>query len=203
MEIFPFSFFTCFFASGFLVLLSFVLVLNVFGLPANWIILGLVALWKMLHPAANSFDTVFWILMACLVFLGEVLEWGMQAIKAKNYGASSSGTFVAMLGAFAGAIFFAPLFFGLGALLGALTGAWIGCFCVEMLKGRGLAIAAHAAFGAMIGRFLGTVCKCGIGGCMIALVSQKIFPVDNNGAIPSVAGEQVYMLLRSLHFYVA
>lgn len=189
------------FASGFLALLSFVLVLNVFGLPANWIILGLVALWKILHPASETLGMVFWIFMAGLAVAGELLEWGLQAVKAKNYGASSSGTFVAMLGAFVGAIFFAPLFFGLGALLGALLGAWIGCFCVEMLKGRGFSIAAHAAFGAMLGRFLGTVCKCGVGGCMIALTGQRIFP--DNPALYHESGEQVHLILRSLGVYVA
>lgn len=175
MDFLPFPL-AWFLASGFLVLLSFVLLLNVFGLPANWLILGLVALWKMLHPASDAFSTTFWIFMVLLALSGEILEWGVQLIKARSYGSSSSGSFAGMLGAFAGAIFLAPLFFGLGALIGALLGAWLGCFCVEILKRRPLSEAIRAAFGAMLGRFMGTVCKCGVGGCMLALTAHKIFP---------------------------
>ena len=163
-------------AGAFLGLLGLVLFLNIFGLPANWILLGLVALWKAGHPAADNLGITFWIMMAGLAVTGEMLEWALQIVKAKRYGSSSSGTFAGMIGALAGAIFLAPLFFGLGALIGALIGAWIGCFVVESLKGRPLNEAVNAALGAMVGRFLGTVCKCGIGGAMLALTAHRIWP---------------------------
>ena len=163
-------------AGAFITLLCFVLVLNVFGLPANWVMLGLVALWKMAHPASESMNIWFWVMMVGLALVGEALELGMQIIKAKRYGSSSSGTFAGMIGAIAGAILLAPLFFGLGALIGAVAGAWIGCFIMEMIKGRPLRESLDAAFGAMVGRFLGTVCKCGIGGAMLALAASRIWP---------------------------
>ena len=114
--------------------------------------------------------------MVGIALVGEALEMGMQILKAKRYGSSSSGTFAGMIGAIAGAILLAPLFFGLGALIGALAGAWTGCFVVEHLKGRPLREALDAAFGAMMGRFLGTVCKCGAGGAMLALAAGRIWP---------------------------
>lgn len=163
-------------AGAFITLLCFVLLLNIFGLPANWVLLGLVALWKVVHPGATSMDVWFWIMMVGMALVGEALEMGMQILKAKRYGSSSSGTFAGMIGAIAGAILLAPLFFGLGALIGALAGAWTGCFVVEHLKGRSLCEALDAAFGAMMGRFLGTVCKCGAGGAMLALAAGRIWP---------------------------
>lgn len=172
--------------SGFLALLGFVLLLNIFGLPANWILLGLVALWKYLSPDAPHMGIVFFSMMIALAVLGELLELGLQVIKAKRYGSSSSGTFAGMIGAVVGAIMLAPLFFGLGALIGALIGAWLGCFLMEILKGRPRNEAVEAAFGAMMGRFLGTVCKCGVGGAMLALTGRYIWPDTTDGPVELV-----------------
>lgn len=121
-------------------------------------------------------DVWFWVMMVSIALAGEALEMGLQYIKARRYGSSSAGTFAGMVGAVLGAILLAPLFFGLGALIGALAGAWLGCFVVELLKGRPVNAALDAAFGAMVGRFLGTVCKCGAGGGMLALAARHIWP---------------------------
>ena len=77
---------------------------------------------------------------------------------------------------FAGAIFLAPLFFGLGAFIGALVGAWLGCLVMELLRGRPGKEAFDAAFGTMMGRFLGTVCKLGTGSAMVVLTAHRIWP---------------------------
>lgn len=175
MDFIPFPFAEIL-AGAFITLLGFVLLLNIFGLPANWIVLGLVALWKLVHPAADALNIWFWVAMIGLALLGEALEMGVQVVKARNYGSSSSGTFAGMIGAIVGAILLAPLFWGLGALIGALAGAWLGCFVMELFKGRPMPEATSAAFGAMMGRFLGTVCKCGVGGAMIVLTAHRIWP---------------------------
>lgn len=175
MEFLPFSL-AYLLAGAFITLLAFVLLLNIFGLPANWLLLGLVALWKLVHPDAAALNAWFWVIMVALALIGEALELGMQILKARRYGSSSSGTFAGMIGAIAGAILLAPLFFGLGALIGALIGAWIGCFVMELIKNRPVKEALDAAFGAMMGRFLGTVCKIGAGGVMLALTAQRIWP---------------------------
>jgi uncharacterized protein len=161
---------------AFVSFLGFLVLLNIFGLPANWLVLGLVVLWHYFAPEAAALDILFWVLFVGLALLGEALEMGVQVLKAKRYGSSSSGTMAGMIGAIVGAVLFAPLFFGLGALLGALAGAWLGCFVMEMAKGRPLRAAADAAFGAMMGRFLGTVCKCGVGIAMVALTAHAIWP---------------------------
>lgn len=182
-----------FLVSGFLSLLGIILVLNVFGLPANWLNLGLIVLWKYAYPDTTQLDFFFFALLISFALLGEALEFGLQIIKARKYGSSSSGTFAGMVGAIAGAILLAPLFFGLGALIGALLGAWTGCFIMEKAKGRPTGEAVDAAFGAMMGRFLGTVCKCGAGGAMLALTARYIWPES------PPAGEMV----QYLHYLVA
>lgn len=194
MEFFPFA---SLLAGAFIALLCCVLFLNIFGLPANWIILGLVALWKLVAPTA-SLDVWFWVAMVGFGLLGEALELGVQVVKARHYGSSSSGTFAGMVGAFVGAILLAPLFWGLGALLGALVGAWLGCYAMELFKGRPANEAMNAAMGAMMGRFLGTVCKCGTGAAMIALTAHHIWPDATAPAtVPEVPAEVVRLFLHA------
>lgn len=201
MEFMPFSL-AYVLAGAFITLLGFVLLLNIFGLPANWLLLGLVALWKLVHPDAAALNTWFWVMMVGLALLGEALELGLQILKARRYGSSSSGTWAGMIGAIAGAILLAPLFFGLGALIGALAGAWLGCFVMEMVNNRPLKEALDAAFGAMMGRFLGTVCKIGVGGVMLALTAQRIWPQPPAPPLPPVTldgpAQVVLALLQSL-----
>lgn len=163
-------------SGAFVALLLFVLFLNVFGLPANWIILGLVGLWQWLLPAGSRAGWVFWLILIALAVAGEILELLLQVAKAKRYGSSSTGTFMGMIGAIAGAIFLAPLFWGLGAFIGALAGAWLGCLLMELLKGRSGAEALHSAYGTFMGRFLGTVCKTGVGAVMIAVTTRQLRP---------------------------
>lgn len=180
-------------AGGFILLMGFVLLLNVFSLPANWLLLGLAALWKFLHPAA-AMGWGFWAFMVGLALAGEALELGVQVMNARRHGSSSSGTFAGMLGAIAGAILLTPLFFGLGALIGALLGAFAGCLIMELLKGRPAGEAVNAALGAMLGRFLGTVCKCAAGGAMLAVTAGRIWP----SAPPPPPVETLLTCLRGL-----
>lgn len=170
---YPIAFFL---AWGFLALLCFILFLNIFGLPANWLIFALAILWKVCIPDSSNMGVIFWILLTSLAIAGEVLELGLQIFKARTCGSTSSGTFAGMVCAFIGAIICAPFFWGLGAFLGALAGAWIGCYSMELLKGRTGQEALKSAWGAMLGRFLGTTCKIGIGAAMIALIAGYILP---------------------------
>ncbi len=139
---------------------------HLFGLPANWLIIFILWGWDSLNPEVSiSFNSfVFFILFA--VF-GECVEFALQIFGARKYGASSSGNWGALAGAFAGAIFCAPLFFGLGA-----TGdTYFGCLGVEMFKGCSFHQAKIAAWGAMVGKVLGLVVKIGIG---IALMVKPL-----------------------------
>ena len=168
--------FTYAIAGGFIALLGLVLLLNLFSLPANWMLIGLAAAWKYMSPVNTLLDLKFFALLIGMALLGELLEFGLQALKAKKYGSSNSGLFAGVVGAIIGAVMCAPFLFGFGALLGALAGAWLGCYLMEMIRGHGHEKAMHAAMGAMMGRFLGTVCKCAVGGVILVMVARAIWP---------------------------
>lgn len=184
----------------FVVLLALLLLLNIPGLPANWLILALVGIWQFVHPQPGNLDVWFWVMAVGLAVLGEILETGVQLINARRHGSSKTGTIAGMIGAFAGAIVFAPFLLGIGALLGALFGAWLGCLLAELARGRSLQASLDAAFGTMMGRFLGTVCKCGVGGALVALVARRIWPdslsvpLPPPGVMPPDSGELVIRL---------
>ena len=191
----------------FVVLLALVLLLNIPGLPANWLVLVLVGIWQFVHPQPGELDIWFWVMAVGLAVLGEVLETGVQVIKARRHGSSKAGTVAGMIGAIVGAVVLAPFLLGVGALLGALFGAWLGCLLMELVRGRPLRQSLDAAFGTMMGRFLGTVCKCGVGGAIVALTARRIWPEppsslplppDMLPSVPPVEAGQVVIRLGQL-----
>ncbi|MFP4315959.1 MAG: DUF456 domain-containing protein [Desulfovibrionales bacterium] len=162
-------------ASLFILLLVALLALHVFGLPANWVILGLIAIWRFLQPEAN-WGWGFVAVLLGLALIGEILEFFSQYFGARRYGGSSKGGWGALVGAIAGGILGMPFFFGIGALLGAMAGAYAGALVVERCCERTWAEARQAAWGAMWGKFFGLVAKLGIGIFMLALSIPRIWP---------------------------
>lgn len=165
-------------AAIFIIIMVLCLALHLFSLPANWVIIGLLLLWRVMHPetAATSMNTTFFIIVGGLALLGEVLEFAVQMMGAKRYGGTSRGNMGGIVGAVVGAIVGAPFLFGLGALAGALGGAYAGCFLLEIGQGRPADVARRAATGAFFGKFLGLGLKFGIGVCLVMLGSQHIWP---------------------------
>ncbi|MCJ2164282.1 MULTISPECIES: DUF456 domain-containing protein [unclassified Pseudodesulfovibrio] len=153
--------------------LAFSQVLQIFSLPANWVALGLVSLWKYVYP--ESMEWSFIIGMAVVAVVAEVLEFGLQAWGAGRYGASTRGNVGGIIGAIAGAIFGASFLFGLGALIGALGGAYLGCLVAEM-PGRSKSEAFRAAKGAFVGKALGFTVKTAIGAVIVILSIPKVWP---------------------------
>lgn len=148
--------------------------LHLFGLPANWIILGIAALWTFFAPQSAMTFTVLAV-MGAMALAGEAVEALMLHIWGKKYGGSGKATIGGIIGALIGAVLGAPLFFGVGALLGALAGAFLGSLAVELFRGRPNAEALRAAWGTMLGRFGGTVLKAAIGCAMIVIAAPRIF----------------------------
>lgn len=166
--------------SVFLFVLGLVLLLSVFGLPGNWLMLGLVAVWHFALPFESGLGIAYWCIVLALAVAGEVAEFFLQVRQARKYGSSNTGTVGGVIGAIVGAILLAPFFFGIGAFIGALLGAWVGCFLFELLRGNKVQPAARAALGAMFGRFLGTVCKLACGAVIWAVTMQYIWPDPAN-----------------------
>ncbi len=149
------------------------MLLHLFGLPANWLVLGIAALWSYFVPD-NALALRTLLVMAVLALSGELVETLMAYIWGKKYGGSNLSTIVGMLGALIGAILGAPILFGLGALPGALAGAFLGSLAVELLRGNAHRNALRAAWGTMLGRLGGTLVKSAIGCTMIVIAAPRI-----------------------------
>jgi uncharacterized protein len=162
-------------AVGFLAVLLACLGLHVFGLPANWVLIGFVAVWDFLHPALRLGAGVYMLLVG-LALAGEVVELAAQLIGARRYGATGQGNLGGFIGAFAGAILGAPFLLGLGALIGAVAGAYLGCYVFERLGGRDDPAARRAALGAFFGKILGFSAKLACGMVMWVTAVRAIWP---------------------------
>lgn len=163
-----------FWAAIFIFFLLLILTLHVFTLPANWIMLAAILVWKLFHPLEMTWGV--FVLLVVLSGIAEVIEFLSGAYGAKKYGASGRGNIGGIIGAIAGAIVGAPFFLGLGAIVGSVIGAYLGCLIVEMGQKRAFSDARRAAWGAMWGRFFGLVAKVGIGVFMLALAAPRIWP---------------------------
>ena len=73
---------------GFLILLGAVLLLNVFGLPGNWVMLGMVALYHFLTPGESGLTLWYWAIVIGIGILGELCEFGLQIVNAYPYGSA-------------------------------------------------------------------------------------------------------------------
>jgi uncharacterized protein YqgC (DUF456 family) len=160
---------------AFLLLLLACLTLHILGLPANWLLLGLVALWDYFHPAPH-FGFAFYAMLVCVGLAGEAAELFAQLFGAKKYGATGKGNLGGFLGAFGGALLGAPFFLGVGALFGAVAGAFVGCYVFERAHGRADAEARRAAMGAMYGKVFGMTAKLACGVVMWVATARMLWP---------------------------
>lgn len=147
---------------------------HIFSFPANWFIILILGFWAWITPESTLTPSTF-LIFVVVAFIGECIEFALQVVGARKYGASSSGNWGAFAGAIFGAILGAPFFLGLGALLGAVGGAYLGCLGVELMNHRPLADAKKAALGAMIGKVLGLAIKIGIGIAFLVHAFQLLF----------------------------
>ncbi|BDQ33141.1 DUF456 domain-containing protein [Pseudodesulfovibrio portus] len=148
-------------------------VLQLFSMPANWVAIGLVSLWKYLYPESMTWN--FIIILAVIAAVAEGLEFFLQARYAGKYGASTRGNVGGIIGAIAGAVFGASFLLGVGAIIGALGGAYLGCLIAEM-PGRSRPEAFRAAKGAFVGKALGFTVKTAIGACIVVVSIPRVWP---------------------------
>ncbi len=154
-------------------------VLNLLGLPGNWLIVALTAIYAYLVPAespgAIGWKTVLMLLV--LAVLGEIVELMAGAMSVAKLGGSRRGALMALAGSFIGGI--VGMVVGLpiplvgsvtAAVLMASVGALIGAILAERRQGRSFSESWRIGKGAFWGRLLGTLAKAGIGAIMIAAV---------------------------------
>lgn len=158
---------------------------NLFSLPGNWVLLGLVALFAFLIPEADG-RGVSWMgvaILAALAAIGEIIEFAAGAAGAAKQGASRRAMLLSLVGAIIGSIIGAtagipiPVIGSMvGALLGGSVGAFAGAYLGETWKERGHGASVAVGKAAFIGRLWGTVGKFAIGAVMLAVaVTDAIF----------------------------
>lgn len=159
-------------------------ILNLLGLPGNWIVLGLCVVYAHFGPSVGRSDVgwgiVLWLL--ALALLGELVEflaafWGTQ-----RAGGSKRAAALALVGSIAGGV--AGMFVGvpvpvvgslIGAILCASLGALIGAVLGEQWKGRTKDESLRVGSAAFWSRMIGTVSKTLVGAVMVALVIAAVF----------------------------
>jgi uncharacterized protein len=158
--------------------------MNLLGLPGNWMIAATTALYVWLVPQDDN-GTLRWLAVAVVVtlaLLGELVELAASAASVKKVGGSRRGAILALFGSLAGAmtglfvglpipvvgsVIAAILFAGVGALSGAMIG--------ETMKGRTLADSWKVGQAAFWGRLFGTAAKTLIGALLAGVAIAVVF----------------------------
>ena len=154
------------------------LVLNLLGMPGNWLAIAFVAVFAYFVPEGRvdiSLGTL--IALVVLAALGEAIEFLAAAFGASKAGGSKRGAMLALAGSLGGGMvgLFAPIpppVIGqvVGALLFASIGALAGAVLGERWKGRDLDESLKVGHAAFWGRLLGTLGKILVGCWMFVLI---------------------------------
>ena len=153
---------------------------NLFTLPGNWVLLGLVALFAFLVPETSG-RGVSWTavgIMAALAVLGEVIEFAAGAAGAAKQGARRRSIVLSLIGGVAGSILGATVGIPIpvigsmiGALLGGSVGAFAGAYIGESWAEQPHATGVAVGRAAFIGRLWGTVGKFAVGAVMLGVAA--------------------------------
>ena len=144
------------------------------GLPGNFLIL----LFSSLLAWYFKFEVIrinIIILLVALAILGELLELLIGIIGSKKKKASTSAIVGSIAFSIIGAILFAPILFGFGAIIGAFLGAFFGAFIVEFIKKRDISQAMDSGKGAFLGKLGGVLVKTVIGFIMITTTLLQLY----------------------------
>lgn len=161
----------------------------ILSIPGTWIMLLLALLIQWLDPlwlpqAADGTQPHtfrWWLLGVCavLALAGEAIELAAGAAGAKSGGGSRRGVIGALLGGIIGAIALTPLIPipVLGTLIGAIIGTFAGAVIGETTgaQPKTLTGSVTPAFGATIGRVIGTVGKMAVAIVIWLALSVAVF----------------------------
>ena len=155
------------------------LFLTLLGMPGNWLMVAVTAVYASFvpaqSPAALGWKTVLVLLL--LAALGEVVELLAGAMGTARAGGSRRGAVLALVGSLAGGLL--GMFVGLpiplvgpilAAVLFAAVGAMTGAILGELHSGRDVSASWRIAKLAFWGRLAGTAGKLLLGAAMVAAV---------------------------------
>jgi uncharacterized protein len=143
-----------------------------FNLPGTWLMVLVTALLKWWQP---GYILVSWTVLgvaAGLAVLGEVIEFVLGAAGSRQAGGSTRAAALAIVGSFIGGIVGTALPVPIvGTLIGACLGAFIGSLIGDLWAGRPLFPSVEAGWGAVVGRFWGTISKLVIGAVIVVVLA--------------------------------
>jgi uncharacterized protein YqgC (DUF456 family) len=171
-------------ASLFVIVVLVFWLLNLVGLPGNWLIAAATAVYAWLMPG-DSRVAIGWpvvVVIAGLAVVGELAELAAGAAGVRRAGGSRRAALLALAGSVAGGIIgaivgvpipvvgplVAAVLFGAG---GALVGAMLG----EHTRGRPVHMSWHVGTAAFRGRLWGTLAKAVIGAIMAGVAIVAVF----------------------------
>ncbi|NLX97360.1 MAG: DUF456 domain-containing protein [Rhodopirellula sp.] len=168
-----------------IVLLVFGLLMTVFGLPGNWFMVAVAALYAWLVPVEGPAEFGWRVVIALLALaaLGEFIEFIAGALGVAKGGGSRRSAVLALVGSLIGAILGAGVGIPIpivgpivAAVLFAAIGAMVGAMVGEHSTGRARARAEiwQVGRGAFWGRLFGTVAKTTIGAVMVAVAVAAV-----------------------------
>jgi len=149
------------------------LISHIFGLPGNFIILGVSILFGWYGGFKEITLTTLIVLLA-LALLGELIEFIVGILGAKKYKSSNKAIVGSIVFGIIGGILGIPFFLGIGAVIGAFIGAFVGAFFVEFLLEKNVDRAMKSGWGAFLGRLAGTFFKGAIGVTMVVIVIVNV-----------------------------
>jgi len=145
-----------------------------FGLPGNWLILGI----SLLLAWSGHFDKIeltTLVILLVLTLLGELIEFLLGIIGAKKYEASNRAIVGSIIFGIIGAILGAPFFLGIGSIIGAFAGAFAGAVLFELFQGKKIQQAVSSGWGTLLGRVGGSFAKIFIGIVMVIITLSSYF----------------------------
>lgn len=160
------------------------LLLTAIGLPGTWLMIALAAGIHLLQEATGSVGaatSAWWTIGVCVALagVGEVIETLAGAAGTHAGGGTSRGMVGAILGGIVGGIVLTPVIPIplVGTLLGAMIGTFAGALAGEMTgeaAGDG-GDSVKAAFGATVGRLLGSMGKTLVAAVAWVLLTFRLF----------------------------
>lgn len=160
------------------------LLLVAVGLPGTWLMIALAVGTHLLQGATGAGDggtAIWWTIGICLALAGagEAIETLAGAAGTHAGGGTRRGMVGAILGGIVGGIVLTPVIPIplVGTLLGAVIGTFVGALAGEMTgdaRGEGNE-SVKAAFGATVGRVLGSMGKTLVAAVVWVLLTLRLF----------------------------
>ena len=165
-------------------------VLNLIGLPGNWMIVAIALLWTFFGPNHYQFHWGIPVALVVLATIGELIEFLTSVLGTKQLGGSTRGATLSVIGSIAGglagAVFGIPFPIPLvgmliGSILFAGIGAWVGATLGEKWVGKPMKESVKIGAAAFVGRLFGTAGKLVVGSTMVVLaIAAPFVPILTN-----------------------